>query len=53
MLLDAFMLTALGVRDPEALDALVERLEHHRFDRLILVYPLNEAPEGWCTMHFG
>jgi hypothetical protein len=28
-------------------------LEHHGFDRVILVYPLNEAPEGWYTMEFG
>ena len=53
VVLDAFMLPSIGARDPEALDALVERLEHHGFDRVILVYPLNEAPEDWYTMHFG
>ena len=53
MVLDAFMLPTIGARDPEALESLVERLEHHGFDRLILVYPLNDAPEGWYTMEFG
>jgi hypothetical protein len=47
------MLPAIGARDPEALDALVERLEHHGFDHVILVYPLNDAPESWYTMEFG
>jgi len=41
--LDAFMLPTIGARDPEALEALVERLEHHGFDRVILVYPPNDA----------
>jgi hypothetical protein len=53
VVLDAFMLPTIGARDPEALEALVERLEHHGFDRVILVYPLNDAPEGWYTMEFG
>jgi hypothetical protein len=53
VVLDAFMLPAIGARDPEALEALVERLEHHGFDRVILFYPLNDAPEGWYTMQFG
>jgi hypothetical protein len=53
VVLDAFMLPAIGARDPEALETLVERLEHHAFDRVILVYPLNDAPEGWYTMEFG
>jgi hypothetical protein len=51
--LDSFMLPSIGARDPETLEALVERLEHHVFDRVILVYPLNEAPEGWYAMQFG
>jgi hypothetical protein len=53
VVLDAFMLPSIGARDPEALDALLERLEHHEFDRVILVYPLDEAPERWYAMHFG
>jgi hypothetical protein len=53
VVLDAFMLPTIGARDPEALEALVERLEYHAFDRVILVYPLNDAPEGWYTMEFG
>jgi hypothetical protein len=53
VVLDSFMLPTIGARDPEALEALVERLEHHAFDRVILFYPLNDAPEGWYTMQFG
>jgi len=53
VVLDAFMLPTIGARDPKALTALVERLEHHGFDRVILVYPLNDAPENWYTMQFG
>ena len=53
VVLDPFTLPTIGARDPEALTALVERLEHHGFDRVILLYPLNDAPEGWYTMQFG
>jgi hypothetical protein len=53
VVLDAFMLPSIGAREPQAIEALVERLEHHGFDRVILFYPLNDAPEGWYTMQFG
>jgi len=53
VVLDAFLLPIIGARDPEALTSLVERLERHEFDRVILVYPLSDAPEGWYTMQFG
>lgn len=53
VVLDPFLLPTIGARDPMALEALVERLERHEFDRVILVYPLNDAPEDWYAMQFG
>ena len=53
VVLDPFTLPTIGARDPEALSALVDRLDHQGFDRVILLHPLNDAPEGWYTMQFG
>jgi hypothetical protein len=53
VVLDPFLLPTIGARDPVALTALVESVERHEFDRVILAYPMDDAPEGWYTMQFG
>jgi hypothetical protein len=53
VVLDPFVLPTIWARDPTALEALVEKLERHEFDRVILVFPLNDAPEDWYAMQFG
>jgi hypothetical protein len=53
VVLDPFLLPTIGAREPLAYEALIERLERHEFDRVILAYPLNDAPEDWYVMQFG
>jgi hypothetical protein len=53
VVLDPFLLPTIGAREPLAYEALIERLERREFDRVILAYPLNDAPEDWYVMQFG
>ena len=53
VVLDPFLLPTIGAREPIAYGALIERLERREFDRVILAYPLNDAPEDWYVMQFG
>ncbi len=52
VVLDAFLLPTIGARDPDALKALVDRVEGHEFDRVILVHRLDDG-EGWYKIQFG
>jgi hypothetical protein len=53
VVLDPFLLPTIWAREPLAYEALIERLERHEFDRVILAYPLNDVPEDWYVMQFG
>ncbi len=49
---DPFMLPRIGKRHPEAIDALVRRIEAREFDVIILLAPL-ERSWWWERFHFG
>jgi hypothetical protein len=49
---DPFMLPRIGQRDPEAVLALVGRIEAKEFDFVVLSFPL-ERDWWWERFHFG
>lgn len=52
VVLDAWMLLRLGTKHPVWISDLARRIAAHRFDRIVLVYPVSF--EGWYrTTHFG
>ena len=61
VVLDAFTLSTIGARHPELITPLVQRLERHEFDLVILTHPLDAAPKdwfadvptGWYTVQLG
>jgi hypothetical protein len=52
VVLDPFMLPRIGRHDPSAVQALVSRIDHHDFDLVVLVQPLEDA-DWWANYHFG
>lgn len=60
VVLDPFMLRRLDIVDPSAVDALIERIQHHAFDYIVTIVPLR-ALDGdtvannywWDNFHFG
>src|SRR3990170_6104932 len=61
VVLDAFTLSTIGARHPELITPLIQRLERHEFDLVILTHPLDAAPKdwfadvptGWYTVQLG
>jgi len=52
VVLDPFMLLRIGKRHPDAVQALIERIEAKDFNFVILTAPL-ERTEWWEKFHFG
>jgi hypothetical protein len=52
VVLDPFMLPRIGRRDPGAVRALVDRIDAHDFDLVVLEQPLDDAA-WWADYHFG
>ena len=54
VVLDAFMLPRLADEHPDAIPDLVERIDAHEFDLIVLVEPLKPVERPWWTeQHFG
>jgi len=54
VVLDPFMLRGLAEQHPEWVAALVDRISAKELDRVILLFPLDEAPDDWYQRwHLG
>jgi hypothetical protein len=54
VVLDAYMLLRIGRKDPEAIQALVDRIERREFDQIFLLFRIGDEEEGWYDrMQFG
>jgi hypothetical protein len=53
VVLDPFMLRRIDEVQPEAVDALVTRIERREFDHVALMRPLDEEDFWWQHYHFG
>jgi hypothetical protein len=49
---DPFMLLRIGRRDPDAVQALIRRIEHREFDFVVLLAPVDRT-WWWERFHFG
>ena len=52
VVLDPFMLPRIGRDDPDAVRALVERIDNRDFELVVLVEPLGNS-DWWADYHFG
>jgi hypothetical protein len=52
VVLDPFMLPRIGVDNPAAVRALVDRIDAQDFDLIVLVEPLSNT-DWWADYHFG
>jgi hypothetical protein len=52
VVMDPFMLLRIGKRHPDAVQALIERIEAREFDFVILTAPIDRT-EWWEKFHFG
>jgi hypothetical protein len=52
VVLDPFMLPRIARRDPGAVRTLVDRIDAHEFDLIVLVEPLTDTA-WWADYHFG
>ena len=52
VVLDPFMLPRIGRDDPDAVRALVERIDDQDFELIVLVEPLGNS-DWWADYHFG
>jgi hypothetical protein len=52
VVLDPFMLPRIGRNDPDAVRALVERIDNRDFELVVLVEPLGNT-DWWADYHFG
>jgi hypothetical protein len=54
VVLDAFMLTRVGRKDPAALRSLVDRIDAQQFDVVALLVPLEPIDQEWWRQYdFG
>jgi hypothetical protein len=52
VVLDPFMFPRVAQREPDAATDLINRIEGHKFDLIVLLFPL-EDKEWWASFHFG